>query len=117
MIICISNIKKHSCTSMAMPKNVIVFAFTYVSESLTPSALTHFDSRIRRSIKCFFASIFQKSSTLHRCDFYSVFNASSLLLFYRELSFNASLPLLFSLDSSLNVHRRYFLKKFCHLWK
>jgi hypothetical protein len=103
-MICIGNLRNPyiSAISVTKPKNVVVFAFTYVSES---SAL--------------FYGNFCKNS--HSVDSHEALNASSLqflrsvkcfiaMIFYSAL--NASSPLLLKENHHLTLHHHYFIKSF-----
>jgi hypothetical protein len=113
-----------SVISVAKPKNIIIFAFTYVLECVAlfngdlcmdlysvasdeamkqgSEALNASSLQFISSVKRFIASSLQFFLSVKRfiaVTFYrnTSFNASSPLLFKRNLSLNASSPLLFKL--------------------
>jgi hypothetical protein len=98
-----------SVVSIAKPKNIAVFAFTYVWKSF---ALFYGDFCM--DLYSVDSNAAMKHQTLHRFNFEVSLNASSLQFFlsvkrfvadtfYGKTSFNTSSPLLFERSSSLNA--------------
>jgi hypothetical protein len=87
---------------------IVIFAFTYVLENVAllygdfsiNSYSVNNDEAMKQGNEALNASLLHfsealKASSLHRHNFYSLFNASSALLFLRESLFIASSLLLF----------------------